>query len=130
MSASRAEMLPISAEVLLSVFDMPVSFHRCLVPIAGGAAAALMLSHAICVSQTPMASPHGWVSLSEDEWTREIGLSPAEQRSARRTLRAAGLFEERRCAFTRTLCFRVCHQAVWDALNAHARRADAIGVSQ
>jgi hypothetical protein len=126
MSASRADILPISADVLLAVFDMPVSFHRCLVPIAGGAAAALMLSHAIWMSQTPIASHDGWLALSEDEWTQDVGLSPAEQRSARRALRAAGLIDERRCTFTRKLCVRVCHQAVWDALNAHGRRADAV----
>ena len=45
------EPIAISAELLLEVFDMPVSFHRCLVPVAGGVAPALMLSQAIWTRQ-------------------------------------------------------------------------------
>ena len=42
----------ISDELLLAVFDMPVTFHRCLVPVAGGVTGALMLSQAIWLTET------------------------------------------------------------------------------
>ena len=37
---ARFERNSISDELLLAVFDMPVTFHRCLVPVAGGVTAA------------------------------------------------------------------------------------------
>mgnify|MGYP006193906921 CR=1 FL=1 len=33
---ARAEALGITPDLLLDVFDTPVTFHRCLVPVAGG----------------------------------------------------------------------------------------------
>lgn len=50
MNTPVALVAPVSAittEVLLQVFDLPVSFHRCLIPLTGGVTAALMLSQAI-----------------------------------------------------------------------------------
>ena len=35
---ARIESRGITTELLLEVFDIPVSFHRCLVPVAGGVA--------------------------------------------------------------------------------------------
>ena len=58
MNSRAAVRSGITAELLLEVFDLPVSFHRCLVPITGGVTAALMLSQAIWTTQTtePAAS--------------------------------------------------------------------------
>ena len=44
---ARMESVGITPQLLLEVFDIPVSFHRCLVPITGGVTSALMLSQAI-----------------------------------------------------------------------------------
>ena len=41
---ARVEAHDITTELLLEVFDIPVSFHRCLVPVTGGITSALMLS--------------------------------------------------------------------------------------
>ena len=41
----------LTAELLLDVFDLPISFHRCLVPVSGGVTSALMLSQAIWTAQ-------------------------------------------------------------------------------
>jgi hypothetical protein len=110
----------ITADLLLEVFDLPVSFHRCLIPITGGVTAALMLSQAIWTSQTIEPSDNGWFSRSQEQWTEETGLSRWEQETARRALRSAGFLEERRVGMPAKLWFRVRAEAVWRALQARA----------
>ena len=110
----------ITAELLLEVFDLPVSFHRCLVPITGGVTAALMLSQAIWTTQTIDRTANGWFSKSQDQWSDETGLSRWEQETARRALRSAGFVEERRVGMPAKLWFRVRPDAVLRALQAHA----------
>jgi hypothetical protein len=108
----------LSPELLLAVFDMPVSFHRCLVPVAGGVTAALMLSQAIWITETLENAPGGWFMCSQAQWTQETGLTRWEQETARRALRRAGLLVERRLGMPATLWFRVCPDAVLRALQA------------
>ena len=79
----------ITAELLLDVFDLPISFHRCLVPITGGVTAALMLSQAIWTSEALDPEVGGWFCRSQEEWTEETGLSRWEQETARRACAAA-----------------------------------------
>jgi len=110
----------ITADLLLEIFDLPVSFHRCLVPITGGVTAALMLSQAIWTSQTIEPSANGWFSRSQEHWAEETGLSRWEQETARRALRNAGFLEERRVGMPAKLWFRVRPEAVWRALQARA----------
>jgi hypothetical protein len=119
---ARAEALGITPELLLDVFDTPVTFHRCLVPVAGGVHAALLLSHAIWTTQALDGDADGWFLKSQEEWTEETGLSRWEQETARRALRRAGLMEERRIGLPARLWFRVCASAVWAALKAHSAR--------
>ncbi len=109
----------ISAELLLDVFDLPVSFHRCLVPITGGVTAALMLSQAIWTSQVIEPTANGWFAKSQDEWSEETGLSRWEQETARRALRSAGFLDERRLGIPAKLWYRVRPEAVWRALQAN-----------
>ncbi len=109
----------ITAELLLEVFDLPVSFHRCLVPITGGVTAALMLSQAIWTTQAIDRAANGWFSKSQDEWSDETGLTRWEQETARRALRSGGFLEERRVGMPAKLWFRVRPEAVWRALKAH-----------
>lgn len=110
----------ITADLLLEIFDLPVSFHRCLVPVTGGVTAALMLSQAIWTSQTIEPSANGWFSRSQEQWTEETGLSRWEQETARRALRSAGFLEERRVGMPAKLWFRVRPEVVWRALQARA----------
>lgn len=121
MSAS-AEALGITPDLLLDVFDTPITFHRCLVPVTGGVHAALLLSHAIWTTQSLDAAADGWFLKSQEEWAEETGLSRWEQETARRALRSAGLMEERRVGLPARLWFRVCSTAVWSALKTHAVR--------
>ena len=116
----------ISTELLLEVFDLPVSFHRCLVPITGGVTAALLLSQAIWTTQEIDAAANGWFSKSRDQWTEDTGLSRWEQATARRALRAAGFLEERRIGMPSKLWYRVRPERVWHALQTHAAARGAM----
>ena len=120
---ARIETLGITTELLLEVFDIPVSFHRCLVPVTGGVASALMLSQAIWTTQALAPSDGGWFIRSQEQWTEETGLTRWEQQTARRALRRAGLLEERRVGMPAKLWFRVCPEAVLRALKANTGTA-------
>lgn len=120
MSARAVTSTEITPELLLEVFDLPVTFHRCLVPITGGVTAALMLSQAIWTAQAMQGNSDGWFAKSRDEWTEETGLTRWEQETARRALRTAGFLEERRVGVPAKLWFRVRPEAVWCALRARA----------
>lgn len=119
MNASLNPSL-LTPELLLDVFDVPVTFHRCLVPVAGGIAPALMLSQAIWTTQTLDASARGWFMRSQEQWTEETGLSRWEQETARRALRRAGLLEERCLGMPARLWFRVCADVVLRSLQVEA----------
>jgi hypothetical protein len=115
----------VTAELLLQVFDLPVSFHRCLVPITGGITAALMLSQAIWTTQELDPDSNGWFMKSQEEWTEDTGLSRWEQETARRALRSAGFLEERRVGMPAKLWYRVRPDHVWSALRDHAANVAA-----
>ncbi len=117
---ARLQVPGITPQLLLDVFDVPVSFHRCLVPVTGGITSALLLSQAIWTSQWLEPAADGWFLRSQEEWTQETGLSRWEQESARRALRRSGLLEERRIGMPARLWFRVRPDAVWRALQAAA----------
>jgi len=117
---ARLQVPGITPQLLLDVFDAPVSFHRCLVPVTGGITSALLLSQAIWTSQWLEPAADGWFLRSQDEWTQETGLSRWEQEAARRALRRSGLLEERRIGMPARLWFRVRPDAVWRALQAAA----------
>lgn len=117
---ARLQVPGITTQLLLDVFDAPVTFHRCLVPVTGGITSALLLSQAIWTSQWLEPAADGWFLRSQDDWTQETGLSRWEQESARRALRRSGLLEERRIGMPARLWFRVRPDAVWRALQAAA----------
>jgi hypothetical protein len=119
----RAQDLGITPELLLDVFDTPITFHRCLIPVSGGVNAALLLSHAIWTTQALDGEADGWFLKSQEQWAEETGLSRWEQETARRALRDAGLLEERRVGMPARLWFRVRASAVWAALKVHAARS-------
>ncbi len=118
--SARADSVRITPELLLDVFDAPVSFHRCLVPITGGVTSALMLSQAIWTTQSLEQADQGWFNRSQEQWRLETGLTRWEQETARRALRRAGLIEERRIGMPAKLWFRVRSDAVWRALQLQA----------
>ena len=109
----------ITTDLLLQLFDLPVSFHRCLIPITGGVTAALMLSQAIWETQELGPAADGWFAKSQDQWTEHTGLSRWEQETARRALRRAGFLEERRAGMPSKLWYRVRADQVWSALREY-----------
>jgi len=120
MTTASEAPFGMTAELLLDVFDLPVSFHRCLVPITGSVTAALMLSQAIWTTHSLDRTAGGWFTRSQEAWCEETGLSKWEQQTARRVLREAGFLEERRSGMPAKLWFRVRPDAVWRALEARA----------
>lgn len=125
------EETTLGQQLLLDIFDLPLTFHRCLVPICGSVTAALLLSHAICATQETEAgrfsdrevgTADGWFTLSQDQWTRETGLSRWEQETARRLLRQAGLLAERREGMPARVWFKVDKAAITEALQQQAQR--------
>lgn len=130
MSSGSAVDTPITTELLLEVFDLPVSFHRCLVPIAGGVTAALMLSQVIWTTQEIDPGADGWFCKSREQWTEETGLSRWEQATARRALRYAGFIEERRIGMPSKLWFRLRPERVWRALQVQTAARGKLCVSE
>ena len=117
---TRMGSIDLTSELLLEVFDSPVSFHRCLVPITGGVISALMLSQAIWTTQSLEPSADGWFIRSQEQWSQETGLSRWEQESARRALRFGGFVDERRAGLAARLWFRVRPDALYLYLRARA----------
>ncbi|MBE0623474.1 MAG: hypothetical protein IH606_01555 [Burkholderiales bacterium] len=120
MNAPLASTARLHPELLLQILDVPLSFHRCLVPISGSVTAALLLSQAICNAQGADPALDGWFSKSQDEWGEETGLTRWEQATARRLLREAGFLEEQRLGMPAKLWFRVRPERVWQALQERA----------
>ena len=120
MNTRSATAPRLNPELLLQILDLPVSFHRCLIPITGSVTAALLLSQAICTAQEADPTLSEWFSISQDVWREETGLSRWEQETARRVLREAGFLEEQRFGMPAKLWYRVCPERVWRALQERA----------
>lgn len=120
MNTRSATAPRLNPELLLQILDLPVSFHRCLIPITGSVTAALLLSQAISTAQEADPTLSEWFSKSQDEWREETGLSRWEQETARRVLREAGFLEEQRFGMPAKLWYRVCPERVWRALQERA----------
>lgn len=123
MTAQTLSASVVTTEVLLQVFDVPVSFHRCLIPLTGGVTAALMLSHAMGITQALDPADDGWFVKSREQWHEETGLSRWEWETARRALRDAGFLDERRAGLPARIWYRVRADQVWLALQHEACRA-------
>jgi len=107
-----------TTDLVMAVFDIPVTFHRSLVGVTGGVTAALMLSQAIAWTETLTPDEGGWFTKSQDDWADATGLSRWEQETARRVLRDADFMEERKSGLPAKLWFRVRQAQIWKALHA------------
>src|SRR5258708_33275713 len=94
--SASTETLP--PELLLEVFAEPIMFHRCYVALTGSVTAALMLSYASYATEeiTDGYAGEGWFMKTVAQWQRDTGLTRTELETARRKLKAQGLWEERR----------------------------------
>ena len=124
MKSVRNDVHALTPDLVMELFDLPVTFHRCLVPVTGSVTAALMLSQAI--SWTEMLAPEsdGWFCKSQVEWSQETGLSRWEQQTARRILRESNFIEERKWGLPAKLWCRVNKGPIWQALREASQRRE------
>lgn len=109
--------------LLLEVFAEPIMFHRCYVALTGSVTAALVLSYASYATEeiTDEYAGEGWFMKTVAQWQRDTGLTRTELETARRKLKAQGLWEERRYGPPPApLRFRINQVALYDQLRAQA----------
>ena len=114
----------LTPSLVLEVFDLPITFHRCLVRVTGSVTAALMLSQAMAWTEDLAPEVEGWFMRSQGDWAEETGLSRWEQETARRVLRNCGLLEERKMGMPARLWFRVNRQRLGAALRELSERRE------
>ena len=114
----------LTPSLVLELFDLPITFHRCLVGVTGSVTAALMLSQAMAWSEQLAPEVEGWFMRSQGDWTEETGLSRWEQETARRVLRNCGLLEERKMGIPARLWFRVNRPRLAAALRDGSERRE------
>ena len=119
--SASTETLP--PELLLEVFAEPIMFHRCYVTLTGSVTAALVLSYASYATEeiADETAGDGWFMKTVAEWQRDTGLTRTELETARRKLKAQGLWEERRHGPPPApLQFRINRAALSEQLRAQA----------
>jgi hypothetical protein len=99
------------------VFDRPIAFQRCLIPICGSVTAALMLSQAIYWCQRTHRGD-GWFYKTHEEWFDETGLTRHQQVTARKLLRKTGFWLENRRGIPAKLYFNVKFDLLAKALGS------------
>ena len=114
----------LTPSLVLEVFDLPITFHRCLVRVTGSVTAALMLSQAMAWTEDLAPEVEGWFMRSQGDWAEETGLSRWEQETARRVLRNCGLLEERKMGIPARLWFRVNKPRLAAALRELSERRE------
>lgn len=120
-----APILPrLTPSLVLEIFDLPITFHRCFVAVTGSVTAALMLSQAMAWTEQLEPEVEGWFMRSQGDWTEETGLSRWEQETARRVLRNCGLLEERKMGIPARLWFRVNRPRLAAALRDMSERRE------
>jgi len=110
-------------ELLLEVFAEPIMFHRCYVALTGSVTAALLLSYASYTTEqiADEQAGDGWFVKTVAQWQRDTGLTRSELETARRKLKAQGLWEERRHGPPPApLQFRINQAALFDQLRTQA----------
>ena len=112
-------------ELLLEVFDEPIMFHRCYVALTGSVTAALVLSYASYATEEladlDAGERDGWFVKTSADWQHDTGLTRTELETARRKLKAQGLWEERRQGPPPApLQYRINQAALFEQLRAQA----------
>lgn len=110
-------------ELLLEVFAEPIMFHRCYVALTGSVTAALVLSYASYATEqiADESDGDGWFMKTVAQWQRDTGLTRTDLETARRKLKALGLWEERRHGrLPAPLQFRINQAALFEQLRAQA----------
>lgn len=111
----------ITADLLLEVFDEPICIHQCLIRLTGSITAALMLTQANFITLDLPAEAGGWFYRSIDDWEAELGLSRAEQETARKKLKDLGVLLEQRDGMPARLRFKVDGRRLLQLLKLQAK---------
>lgn len=93
-------------DLLRELLDRPISFHRILAKVSGGATVGLFLSQAFYWSRRT-DNPEGWFWKTQEEWEEETSLTRREQETARARLKALGILQEKRAGVPAKLYFRL-----------------------
>lgn len=105
------------AELVQRLLARPIAYHRIFADVAGGALAGLLLSQMFYWSKNlTVLERDGWFFKSQQEWLLETGLTRWEQETARKRLVRRGLIQERRTGVPSRLWFRVCTEALIEAM--------------
>jgi hypothetical protein len=90
-----------------ALLSRPIAFYPIFARIGGSVNAGLFLSQAFYWTNTLTEARDGWFYKKRDDWEAETFLSRREQEGARKSLRDAGLLEERQCGVPPTLHYRI-----------------------
>jgi hypothetical protein len=103
-----------------------IAFQRSYVTITGSINAALMLSQAVYWSPKTK-DPDGWFYKSAEDWEEELGLTWEQQNLARKKLREADIWEEKREGVGAPLFYRINQEnlesRLREMLNDHSGKA-------
>lgn len=110
-----------AANDLLVLLQRPISFHRCLLDVAGDHAGAVWLGQAIYWSGTGKngkrrCDTEGWFFKTIEEWEEETGCSRKQQERVRAVLRGKGILEEKKEGLPCQLFYRVNFDALQASL--------------
>jgi hypothetical protein len=97
-----------------------VGYSPDLARLVGGATIGLFLSQLLFLSDKG-ANPEGWVYKSEQEMSRETGLTKREQQTARRKLLALGVIAIMRGGWKNTYHFKVLWEKLYQVITGFQR---------
>ena len=115
------QALPISQT--LKAIGRPVAYYPSMAHALGNVKAALLACQFL-YWEGKQEDPDGWIYKTQADIQRETGLTRTEQENARRTLRKAGILEEKRKGTPARLFFRFDWDAFDQVLTQHFNNKD------
>jgi hypothetical protein len=95
MNPLNLDDLQMDSQIVRQLFGKPVSYHRALVDITGGATSALLLSRMIYLQRRAYSANGGdWFSVTTEFYRQELGMNRRQQESARKALKTNKLIFE------------------------------------
>jgi len=92
--------------ILAILGDRPIAYHPVLAKALGGVKQAIFVSQLLYWTDKGVR-PDGFIWKTQEEWYDETGLSPAEQRTARKHLVKAGILQEKLMSIPARLYYRL-----------------------
>jgi hypothetical protein len=108
----------------LDTADDQIAFHPAFFALTGSIDAALMLSHAVCVTEL---TPDGWFQKTVKQWREETGLDHPAQNNGAAILRKNGLLLIDKKRVPRRVCYRVDTEKLQEDLQQMPMPAKSVG---